>query len=156
MSLRRRWAKDHGIIEPSFRDLVIDHPCRVDFSEIRALRRTWRSKSSGIVLVPILKWGMQASTGLESCRRAIGIVHQASEYLAKVCCTRKESSIPIPSRDRLAHDMINGIGIVGWGGAAIEDEAGMPRPAHIFPDARCCGVHLKGARNTAYTANRQG
>ena len=73
-------------------------------------------------------------------------MHQVNlEYLAKGVLGARRRLV---SDDTLvgtdSHTtMINGLGVVGWGVGGIEAEAGMARPAGLFPYAtEVVGVHL--------------
>jgi len=94
---------------------------------------------------------MQAFDTFKVVPPRIGIVHQVNlNTLARGVHQRGASTIPTRWWHRSHTTMINGIGVVGWGVAGIEAEAGMlGQPVYILtPD-------VVGVRNDGAIAGRR-
>ena len=116
-------------------DLVIDHSVMVDHfgtSESKDLntkleyeRNTERYK--------LLKWGQQAFKNLRIVPPNNGIIHQINiEYIARVIYEKEGQIYPDTVVGTDSHtNMVNGLGVLGWGVGGIEAEAailGQPIP----------------------------
>ena len=108
-------------------DLVIDHSVQVDFfgtdySEGKNVAMEYERNAERYKL---LKW---AQTGLDNFTvvpPGMGICHQVNlEYLAKGVIERDGWAFPDTLVGLDSHTpMVNGIGVLGWGGGGIEAEA---------------------------------
>lgn len=113
-------------------DLVIDHSVQVDFYGVPQALELNREKEfeRNTERYRFLKWAQNAFSNLRVIPPSVGIIHQVNlEYLAKVVMTATKEGKTYAFPDTLvgtdSHTtMINGLGIVGWGGVGgIE-----PRP----------------------------
>jgi len=153
-----RMGRDPKIIEPLVPvDLVVDHSVQVDFAgSADAMQRNLELEfSRNRERYQFLKWGMQAFDTFKVVPPGIGIVHQVNlEYLAKGVLTDAQGvCYPDTLVGTDSHTtMINGIGIVGWGGGGIEAEAGMLGQPVYFLTPDVVGVHLTGALREGVTA----
>src|SRR5256714_13564028 len=151
----KRLGGDPKIIEPLVPvDLVVDHSVQVDFfGSARALELNLDMEfKRNRERYQFLKGVQQALKPFQLIPPGIGIVHQVNlEYLAKgVLCSQPStlnSQLFFP--DTLvgtdSHTtMINGLGVVGWGGAGIEAEAGMLGQPVYFLTPEVVGVHMNG------------
>src|SRR6266508_250873 len=156
-SAASRFDKDPRIIEPLVPvDLVIDHSVQVDFAnrpdalqlnmEMEFKRNQQRYQ--------FLKWGTQAFNGFQVVPPGIGIVHQVNlEYLARGVLEKDGVWYPDTLVGTDSHaTMINGLGIVGWGGGGIEAEAGMLGQPVYFLTPEVVGVHMSGQLREGVTA----
>ncbi|HXQ82108.1 MAG TPA: aconitate hydratase AcnA [Opitutaceae bacterium] len=153
-----RMGRSPKMIEPLVPvDLVVDHSVQVDFSgSAEALAKNLEMEFvRNRERYTFLKWGMQAFETFKVVPPGIGIVHQVNlEYLAKGLL-RDPDGILYP--DTLvgtdSHTtMINGLGIVGWGGGGIEAEAGMLGQPVYFLTPDVVGVHMTGSIREGVTA----
>src|SRR4030095_14116352 len=101
-----------------------------------------------------MKWGMQAFDTFKVVPPGIGIVHQVNlEYLARGVHQKDGIHYPDTLVGTDSHTtMINGIGVVGWGGGGIEAEAGMLGQPVYFLTPDVVGVELTGKLNEGITA----
>src|SRR5687767_9842836 len=114
-------------------DLVIDHSVQVDASgSSHAFAENIRKEfSRNKERYAFLRWGQQAFKNLRVVPPGTGIVHQVNlEHLARVVQTREIGGERVAFPDSLvgtdSHTtMINGLGVLGWGGGGIEAEAAM-------------------------------
>ncbi|MEZ4647719.1 MAG: aconitase family protein [Candidatus Eisenbacteria bacterium] len=114
-------------------DLVIDHSVQVDYfgSAEALMRNSEREFERNRERYEFLKWGQNAFDNFRVVPPATGIVHQVNlEYLAKVVWEAEKNGATALYPDSLvgtdSHTtMINGLGVVGWGGQGIEAEAVM-------------------------------
>ena len=138
-------------------DLVIDHSVQVDVdgSSSTALEMNLDIEyHRNMERYTFLKWGQQSLDDFQAVPPSRGIVHQVNlEYLASVA--RQENGVWLA--DTLvgtdSHTtMINGLGVLGWGGGGIEAEAVMlGQPIYMLaPDV--VGVRLNGKMNSGVTA----
>src|SRR6266516_4825379 len=112
-------------------DLVIDHSVQVDMfgSTLAFARNVEREYERNSERYALLRWGQQAFSNFRVVPPGTGIVHQVNlEYLASVVMTKDEDGETIAYPDTLvgtdSHTtMINGMGVLGWGGGGIEAEA---------------------------------
>src|SRR4029453_13897657 len=126
-----RLGRNPKMIEPLVPvDLVVDHSVQVDFAGTPAPLR----KNLEIEFHPnreryqFLKWGMQAFDTFKVVPPGIGIVHQVNlEYLAQGVLTDAHGvCYPDTLVGTDSHTtMINGLGVVGWGGGGIEAGGGV-------------------------------
>jgi aconitate hydratase len=148
---------DVARVQPSVPvDLVIDHSVQVDhFGQSEALRLNMEMefRRNG-ERYRFLKWGMQAFENMRIVPPGFGICHQVNlEFLAR-CVLEKEGVLyPDTLVGTDSHtQMINGLGVVGWGVGGIEAEAAMlGQPVYLLlPDV--VGVHLHGRLREGVTA----
>src|SRR5439155_21490907 len=101
-----------------------------------------------------LKWGTQAFDSFKVVPPGIGIVHQVNlEYLAKGVLEKEGIYYPDTLVGTDSHTtMINGLGVVGWGGGGIEAEAGMLAQPVYFLTPEVVGVHMRGQLREGVTA----
>src|SRR5213594_2507312 len=153
----QRMGKNPKVIEPLVPvDLVVDHSVQVDYygsknaldlnMKVEFQRNAERYK--------FMKWGMQAFDTFKVVPPGIGIVHQVNlEYLARGVWQKDGIYYPDTLVGTDSHTtMINGIGVVGWGGGGIEAEAGMLGQPVYFLTPDVIGVHLTGALREGVTA----
>jgi len=112
-------------------DLVIDHSVQVDYFsshdaiEKNAIREFERNKER----YEFLRWGQSAFRNFGVVPPSSGICHQVNlEYLANVVQSREIDGETVVFQDTLVGtdyhtNMINGIGVLGWGVGGIEAEA---------------------------------
>ena len=141
-------------------DLVIDHSVQVDFfATSDALRRNAEVEfQRNRERYEFLKWGQKAFSNFRVVPPMTGIVHQVNlEYLADVVMTKQVGDETVALPDTLvgtdSHtNMINGLGVVGWGVGGIEAEAvmlGQPMDM-LLPDV--IGFKLYGKLREGVTA----
>src|SRR3990170_7260712 len=110
-------------------DLVVDHSVQVDvFNSRLALQmNSEREFERNRERYEFLKWGQSAFANFRVVPPATGIVHQVNlEYLAKVVWDNGRELYPDSLVGTDSHTtMVNGLGVVGWGGGGIEAEAVM-------------------------------
>ena len=141
-------------------DLVIDHSVQVDhFGSDQALPQNVEIEfKRNQERYEFLRWGQQAFDNFRVVPPNVGIVHQVNlEYLAKVVAIRETEEGPVALPDTLvgtdSHTtMINGLGVLGWGGGGIEAEANMlGQPLYmLMPEV--IGFELTGALPAGATA----
>ncbi len=114
-------------------DLVIDHSVQVDEFGTKnafaanALIEFQRNQER----YAFLRWGQRAFEDFRVVPPDTGIVHQVNlEYLAPAVFVNRSAATPLAYPDSVmgtdSHTtMINGLGVVGWGGGGIEAEACM-------------------------------
>src|SRR5438046_712432 len=151
----QRLGSDPKIIEPLVPvDLVVDHSVQVDFFgsprafELNLDMEFKRNRER----YQFLKWGQQAFKTFQLIPPGIGIVHQVNlEYLAKGVLSSQASTLsshlflPDTLVGTDSHtNLINGLGVVGWGVGGIEAEAGMLGQPVSFLTPEAVGVHLRG------------
>ncbi len=75
----------------------------------------------------LLNWAQQAFEGFRVVPPGMGICHQVNlEHLGRVVMLARRMGLSRHARrHRLAHPMINGLGVLGWGVGGIEAEAAM-------------------------------
>ena len=138
-------------------DLVIDHSVQVDVSglfpdarernlEIEYERNSERYK--------FLKWGQLSLDNFRAVPPGRGIVHQVNlEWIASVAREEDGTWIPDSLVGTDSHTtMINGLGVLGWGGGGIEAEAVMlGQPIYmLLPEV--VGFELSGELQPGVTA----
>src|SRR5882757_6515051 len=114
-------------------DLVIDHSVQVDaFGNERAfLVNAERDFERNRERYSFLKWGQGSFDNFRVVPPATGICHQVNlEYLAQVVYSKESGGALQAYPDTLvgtdSHTtMVNGLGVLGWGGVGIEAEAAM-------------------------------
>src|SRR5213594_3536681 len=155
--IAQRMGKNPKVIEPLVPvDLVVDHSVQVDYygsknaldlnMKVEFQRNAERYK--------FMKCGMQAFDTFKVVPPGIGIVHQVNlEYLARGVHQKDGIYYPDTLVGTDSHTtMINGIGVVGWGGGGIEAEAGMLGQPVYFLTPDVIGVNLTGALREGVTA----
>src|SRR3989442_15922674 len=151
----KRLGGDPKIIEPLVPvDLVVDHSVQVDFfGSAKALQLNLEMEfKRNRERYQFLKWGQQAFKTFQLIPPGIGIVHQVNlEYLAKGVLSSQPSTLnsqlffPDTLGGTDSHTtMINGLGVVGWGGGGIEAEAGILGQPVYFLTPEVGGVHIRG------------
>ncbi|MEK7246986.1 MAG: aconitate hydratase AcnA, partial [Chloroflexota bacterium] len=141
-------------------DLVIDHSVQVDAFGIAGAfainvdREYERNRER----YAFLRWAQNAFRNFRVVPPGAGIVHQVNlEFLASVVQTVTKDGQTIALPDTLvgtdSHTtMINGLGVLGWGGGGIEAEAAMlNQPLPMLPP-EVIGVRLTGALQEGVTA----
>src|ERR1700730_1307313 len=141
-------------------DLVIDHSVQVDqFGSsqafgVNALLEFQRNQER----YAFLRWGQKAFQNFRVVPPDTGIVHQVNlEYLASVVFTDRKQSPALAYPDTLvgtdSHTtMINGLGVVGWGGGGMGAEACMARQPISMLLPEVVGFKLKGRLPEGSTA----
>ena len=141
-------------------DLVIDHSVMVDYSGTAgALQKNidMEFERNG-ERYKFLRWGQEAFHNFRVVPPDTGICHQVNlEYLAQVAWTSANGGHTYVYPDTLygtdSHTtMVNGLGVLGWGGGGIEAEAAMlGQPiAMLIPDV--IGFNLTGKLPEGATA----
>src|SRR5699024_4092707 len=105
-----------------------------------------------------LRWGQTAFDDFKVVPPGTGIVHQVNiEYLARVVMTREVEGVLRAYPDTLvgtdSHTpMVNGLGVLGWGGGGIKAEAAMlGQPASMLVP-QVIGIRLAGELTEGTTA----
>src|SRR5579863_7240323 len=141
-------------------ELVIDHSVQVDqFGTANALQfnaelEFIRNKER----YAFLRWGQTAFHNLAIVPPDTGIVHQVNlEYLARVVFVHESPGKRIAYPDTLvgtdSHStMVNGLGVLGWGGGGIEAEAAMLGQPVSMLIPSVVGVKLTGRLREGATA----
>src|SRR4030043_1930816 len=130
-------------------DLVIDHSVQVDFfaSPDALMRNTELEFQRNRERYEFLRWGQKAFSNFRVVPPATGIVHQVNlEYLAQVVNQQNDGDEIYAFPDTLvgtdSHTtMINGLGVVGWGGGGIEAQAAMLGQPVTIQMPEVIGVH---------------
>jgi aconitate hydratase len=141
-------------------DLVIDHSVQVDaFGNPRAFDiNADRDYERNGERYAFLRWGQQAFDNLRVVPPATGICHQVNlEYLGQVVFRRDVDGVVQAYPDTLvgtdSHTtMINGLGVLGWGGGGIEAEAAMLGQPISMLLPRVVGFKLTGELSEGATA----
>ena len=141
-------------------DLVIDHSVQVDsFGSLRSFEENVRVEfERNRERYRFLKWGQGAFEGMRVVPPGTGIVHQVNlEYLAKVVFSADVNGRTVAYPDTLvgtdSHTtMINGSGVLGWGGGGIEAEAAMLGQPVAMLLPQVVGFRLKGKLPAGATA----
>src|SRR5256885_13141796 len=152
-------GKNPKLIEPLVPvDLVVDHSVMVDYYGTKDaldlnMKLEFRRNNERY---QFMKWGMQAFDTFKVVPPGVGIVHQVNlEYLAHGVHQKSGVYYPDTLVGTDSHTtMINGIGVVGWGGGGSEAGSGMLGPPGYFPTAGVGGVGLKGKAEGDSTARR--
>ncbi|MBH3178675.1 aconitate hydratase AcnA [Serratia marcescens] len=141
-------------------DLVIDHSVTVDeFGDDNAFEDNVRIEMQrNHERYTFLRWGQKAFNRFRVVPPGTGICHQVNlEYLGQTVWHSDESGRRVAYPDTLvgtdSHTtMINGLGILGWGGGGIEAEAAMlGQPVSmLIPDV--VGFKLTGKLREGITA----
>lgn len=133
-------------------DVIVDHSIRVEASgcaEALTINTNleYRENKERFTL---LKWGERVLPNLRVFPPGIGIIHQLNlEYLSPVIHIKQQGNAYFLHPDSVcgtdSHTtMINGLGVLGWGGGGIEAESVMlGHPLFILSPA-ITGVHLHG------------
>ena len=158
----RRLGVDPARINPLLPvDLVVDHSVTVDsYGLLRSFQdNVQREFERNLERYRFLRWGQQAFDSLRVVPPGTGIVHQVNlEYLAPVVFSKEQAD-----GERLAYPdtlvgtdshttMINGIGVLGWGGGGIEAEAAMLGQPVSMLIPEVIGFELSGALREGATA----
>jgi len=114
-------------------DLVIDHSVQIDRygSTLAFSYNREREFERNRERYALLRWAQQAFDNFSLVPPDVGICHQVNlEYLAKVVQARDENGERVAYPDTLvgtdSHTtMVNGLGVLGWGGGGIEAEAAL-------------------------------
>src|SRR6202140_2204206 len=141
-------------------DLVIDHSVQVDaFGNREAYERNIaREYERNRERYSLLRWAQQAFKGFRVVPPGMGIVHQINlEYLAQVVQVREIGGVRMALPDTLvgtdSHTpMVNGVGVLGWGGGGIEAEACMLGQPLFLLAPVVVGVRFHNALPTGTTA----
>ena len=137
-------------------DLVVDHSVQVDWAGFPAAyqKNLTREFERNTERYEFLKWGQQAFKTFSVVPPSTGIVHQVNlEYLARGVMENAGMYYPDTLVGTDSHTtMINGLGIVAWGGGGIEAEAGMLGQPVTFLVPEVVGVHLSGKLREGVTA----
>ena len=141
-------------------ELVIDHSVQVDefgtagAFEANTLLEFQRNRER----YAFLKWGQTAFRNFSAVPPGMGICHQVNlEYLARVVFTTEIDGEVVAYPDTLvgtdSHTtMINGLGVLGWGGGGIEAEAAMLGQAVSMLVPQVVGFKLTGKLREGATA----
>src|SRR5438309_2948354 len=129
-SAMRRAGKDPAKIEPLIPvDLIIDHSVQADFFGARDVyeRNLEREYERNRERYAVLRWAPQAFKTFRVIPPGAGICHQVNlERLAQVVVVRDGVAMPDTLFGADSHTtMVNGLGVLGWGGGGIEAEAAM-------------------------------
>src|SRR5690625_1550036 len=107
-----------------------------------------------------LHWAQKAFKNYRAVPPATGIVHQVNlEYLANVVHANENDegtydTLPDSLVGTESHTpMVNGLGVLGWGGGGFEAEAGMLRHASYFSSPEVIGVKCTRSFTEGTTAN---
>src|SRR5690625_216641 len=142
-------------------DLVIDHSVQVDqYGSPNALQANMELEfERNAERYEFLHWAQKAFENYRAVPPATGIVHQVNlEYLADVVhAIENEEGTYDTFPDTLvgtdSHTpMVNGLGVLGWGGGGIEAEAGMLGQPSYFPSPEVIGVKFTGSFPEGTTA----
>ncbi|NWG73598.1 MAG: aconitate hydratase, partial [Rubrivivax sp.] len=153
-----RMGKNPKTIEPLVPvDLVVDHSVMIDhYGTKKALDLNMKLEfERNRERYEFMKWGMQAFDTFGVVPPGFGIVHQVNlEYLARGVHKRKDKvHYPDTLVGTDSHTtMINGIGVVGWGGGGIEAEAGKRGQPVYFLPPDVVGFELTGSLREGVTA----
>src|SRR5207237_5238092 len=114
-------------------ELVIDHSVQVDeFATRLSLRRNVELEfERNRERYAFLRWGQTGFDNFKVVPPNTGICHQVNlEYLGRVVEARDGVAFPDTLVGTDSHTtMINGLGVLGWGGGGMEAEAGTPGEA---------------------------
>ena len=152
---------DASIINPIVRsDMVIDHSVQVDhFSTPNALNLNIEMEfDRNTERYQLLKWAQNAFDNFKIVPPGTGIVHQVNlEYLAEVVLSEDDVVNPLAFLDTCvgtdSHTtMVNGLGVLGWGGGGIEAEAVMLGQPYYMVVPEVVGVKLTGTLPNGSTA----
>jgi aconitate hydratase len=141
-------------------DLVIDHSVMVDhFGKASALKENAALEyDRNAERYAFLRWGQEAFSNFQVVPPATGIVHQVNvEYLASVVFQQGDSGQSLAYPDTVvgtdSHTtMVNGLGVLGWGGGGIEAEAAMLGQPVTMLIPEVVGFELKGELPEGATA----
>ena len=156
---------DASIINPIVRsDMVIDHSVQVDhFSTPNALNLNIEMEfDRNTERYQLLKWAQNAFDNFKIVPPGTGIVHQVNlEYLAEVVLSEDDVVNPLAFLDTCvgtdSHTtMVNGLGVLGWGGGGIEAEAVMLGQPYYMVVPEVVGVKLTGTLPNGSTATDLG
>src|SRR3984893_9524290 len=160
-SAMQRAGKDAGRIDPLVQaDLVIDHSVQVDAfgslgSYARNIEREYERNGERYAL---LRWAQQAFPNFSVVPPGMGICHQVNlERLSRVVQVRTDAKGSYALPDTLlgtdSHTtMVNGLGVLGWGGGGIEAEAALLGQPTYLPTPVVVGVRMTGALRPGATA----
>src|SRR5690625_2681588 len=133
-------------------DVIIDHSLQVDSwansaaAEINLAREYQRNGER----FAFLRWCGSSFDGVRVVPPGRGIMHQLQlEHIGRVVWTNDQNGTDLPYPDSCvgpdSHTpMINGLGILGWGGGGIEAEAVMVGLPVTIPLPEVVGIELKG------------
>src|SRR6202011_3468203 len=137
-------------------DLVIDHSVIADlFGRPDAFERNVEIEyQRNGERYQFLRWGQGAFDDFKVVPPGTGIVHQVNiEYLARVVMERDGVAYPDTCVGTDSHTtMVNGLGVLGWGGGGIEAEAGMLGQPVSMLVPQVVGFKLAGALPEGSTA----
>ena len=160
-SAMERAGADPGRIDPHVpADLVIDHSVQVDaFGSAAAyLRNIDREYERNGERYALLRWAQQAFQNFTVVPPGMGICHQVNlERLARVVQVRRDVKGEVAVPDTLvgtdSHTtMVNGLGVLGWGGGGSEAEAALLGQPMFLPTPVVVGVRFEGALPVGATA----
>src|SRR5207245_11516462 len=106
----------------------------------------------------LLRWAQKTFKGFRVVPPDTGIVHQVNlEYLARVVFTNDATPAQAYPDTLVGTDshttMINGLGVLGWGGGGIEAEAAMLGQPGSMLIREGSGFKLTGKLKAGITAN---
>ena len=152
-----RRGKDGTKINPSIPvDLIVDHSVQVDFygSRDAYLKNVSKEYERNGERYEVLKWAQDAFDNFRVVPPGMGICHQVNlENLADGVSLRNGWLFPDTLVGTDSHTpMVNGIGVLGWGGGGIEAEAAMLGQPIYFTSPEVIGLELKGRLPAGTTA----
>src|SRR4051795_3532703 len=141
-------------------EMVIDHSVIADvFGTEGAFKRNVEIEyGRNRERYQFLRWGQTAFDDFKVVPPGTGIVHQVNiEHLARVIFPRELGGVTYAYPDTCvgtdSHTtMVNGLGVVGWGGGGIEAEAAMLGQPVSMLTPRVVGFKLSGAMPEGATA----
>ncbi len=137
-------------------ELVIDHSVIIDvFGSADAFERNVEIEySRNGERYQFLRWGQGAFDDFKVVPPGTGIVHHVNiEYLARVTMVRDGVAYPDTCVGTDSHTtMVNGLGVLGWGGGGIEAEAAMLGQPVSMLIPRVVGFKLSGEIQPGVTA----
>src|SRR3954453_6322813 len=137
-------------------ELVIDHSVQVDeFASRLAIERNVELEfHRNRERYAFLRWGQTAFDNFSVVPPNTGICHQVNlEFLARVVESRDGVAFPDTLVGTDSHTtMVNGLGVLGWGGGGIEAEAAMLGESLSMLVPQVVGMKLSGALPQGATA----
>src|SRR5437763_7052267 len=137
-------------------ELVIDHSVQVDaFASRMAFERNVELEfERNHERYLFLRWGQNAFSGFQVVPPGTGICHQVNlEYLARVVDERDGVAFPDTLVGTDSHTtMVNGLGVLGWGGGGSAAEAAMLGQPLSMLVPKVVGFELSGSLPEGATA----
>src|SRR5690606_21394886 len=129
-------------------DLVVDHSVQVDYfaSKYAYERNIEEEYKRNNERYRFLKWGQKAFENFSVVPPGMGICHQVNlEYLSKGVIERDGAVFPDTLVGTDSHTpMVNGIGVIAWGGGGIEEEAALLGQPVYITTPEVIGLKLTG------------